>query len=143
MRPMKHITTTLTILLLALNLGCDDAETPTDGERDGDAGLPATAGGLYEPCRFEGEPGGPELNGWGCDGGEGVLACMKPVGTETLSMCVEYTSSGCTAAEYDGDGFGTGFEDGASYCKVTCDDAGDCLAGMGCSAFGYCGWVHS
>lgn len=150
---MKRITTTLALLLLA----CDpetlaDLETGLGTERDGahdggDAGLPPTAGAMWEPCRFvDIEVSTEEVVPWGCDGGPGVLACAKPLHDgPQLSMCVPYQTLGgtedCPAAVYDGEPFGLGFKY-SSLCVPLCADDADCLDGMECSANGMCGWAH-
>jgi len=132
-------------LLIALALpACDETEPngpDTTEMRDGEAGLPNTAGGLWEPCLFEDEPGGLELDGWGCN--TTALACQKPVGDSVTSICVPYTADGCPDdIEYDGEPFGLGYVEEKSYCQPLCLGDSDCLDGMQCSAYSMCAWVH-
>jgi len=135
---MRKAAITLIIALAA----CDApvGETGTDTDRNGMAGLPDTAGAMWEPCRFESGPPGPELDGWGCDEG---LACQKPLhGDAVLSICAPFSELGCPDAEYGGEPFGDGFVPNKAYCQPACADDLDCLDGMRCSSYGMCAWEH-
>jgi hypothetical protein len=133
----------MAVLFTSLALcGCDTAtvDGDTGSERDTMAGLPDTAGAMWEPCRFESGPPGPELDGWGCDEG---LACQKPLHADAvLSICAPFSELGCPDAEYDGEPFGDGFVSDKAYCQPACGDDLDCLDGMRCGSFGMCAWEH-
>lgn len=139
-RKMKHITSMIFIAIFFG--GCeaqhDDANDPRSGDtidESNAAGEPA--GSMWGPCLFEGAYGGPELDGWGCDGGiEGGMACAKPVNNGGfLSICVPRSDGGCAVAP-----FGLGFDDDATYCVPLCDTYADCEVGQECSGFGMCAW---